>query len=228
MPAWGPEVLARHQMVGISDTLPDFYGAWEKWSADLAESHTTYPVLLLFRSPDPWYSWLVGLLAVLDGAAMHLTLAPESASSEARLCIRMGFTALQRIAISLGWRVDLDPDPEGPLQLTFEEFESAVEMLADYGFPMERSAEDAWADFRGWRVNYESIAYRLADRITAPPGPVVGTSQPTSHWTGGSPSTPTASPRRTRFDRATASGDDHRPITASGVQELAPSTIPAR
>jgi hypothetical protein len=174
VPAWGPEVLARHQLVGIIDTLPDFYADWEKWSADLAESHTTYPVLLLFRSPDPWYSWLIGLLAVLDGAAMHLALAPESASSEARLCIRMGFTALQRIAVTLGWRVDPDPDPEGPLQLTFEEFESAVGMLADYGFPMERSAKDAWSDFRGWRVNYESIAYRLADRITAPPAPWSG------------------------------------------------------
>jgi len=174
VPAWGPEVLARHQMVGIVDTLPDFYSDWEKWAADLAESHTTYPVLLLFRSPEPWYSWLVGLLAVLDGAAMHLALAPDSATSEARLCIRMGFTALQRIAVTLGWEIDPDPDPQGPLLLTFDEFESAVGMLADYGFPMERSAEEAWPDFRGWRVNYESIAYRLADRITAPPAPWSG------------------------------------------------------
>ncbi len=76
VPAWGPELLARHQLVGIIDTLPDFYSSWESWSADLAESHTTYPVMMLFRSPDPWFSWLVGLLAVLDGAAMHLALAP--------------------------------------------------------------------------------------------------------------------------------------------------------
>ena len=76
IPAWGPEVLARHQLVGIVDTLPDFYSAWEQWSAELAESHTTYPVMLLFRSPDPWFSWLVGLLAVLDGAALHLAVAP--------------------------------------------------------------------------------------------------------------------------------------------------------
>jgi hypothetical protein len=51
IPAWGPEVLARHQLVGIIDTLPNFYASWEEWSADLAESHTTYPVMLLFRSP---------------------------------------------------------------------------------------------------------------------------------------------------------------------------------
>ena len=89
VPAWGPEVLVRHQLVGITDTLPEFYAAWEAWAADLAESHTTYPVVLLFRSPEAWYSWLIGLLAVLDGAAMHLALAPRSASSQARLCLRM-------------------------------------------------------------------------------------------------------------------------------------------
>jgi len=120
VPAWGPEVLARHQLVGIIDTLPDFYASWEEWSADLAESHTTYPVMLLFRSPEPWYSWLVGLIAVLDGAAMHLAVAPSTASSQSRLCLRMGFTALNRIAAMLGWEVDPDPNPEGPIDLTFE------------------------------------------------------------------------------------------------------------
>jgi hypothetical protein len=173
-PAWGPELLARHQLVGITDTLPDLYATWEEWAADVAESHTTYPILLLFRSPEPWFSWLLGLLAVLDGAAMHLALAPSTASSKARLCLRMGFTLLQRIAVTLGWTVDPDPSPEGPIQLTYEEFASAVQMLERVGFDTERTAEEAWPDFRGWRVNYESIAYRLADRLTAPPTPWSG------------------------------------------------------
>ncbi len=174
VPAWGPELLARHQMVGITDTLPGLYAAWEEWAADVAESHTTYPVLLLFRSPEPWYSWLLGLIAVLDAAAMHLALAPSQASSQARLCLRMGFTLLNRIATTLRWEVDPDPDPEGPIQLTFAEFERAVAMLNSVGFATERSAEEAWADFRGWRVNYETVAYRLADRLTVPPAPWSG------------------------------------------------------
>jgi hypothetical protein len=175
VPAWGPELLARHQLVGIMDTLPDLYAGWEVWAADVAESHTTYPVLLLFRSPEPWYSWLLGLIAVLDAAAMHLALAPSQASSRARLCLRMGFTLLNRIATTLGWEVDPDPNPEGPIDLTFEEFERAVAMLVSVGFATERSAEEAWVDFRGWRVNYETVAYRLADRLTVPPAPWSGT-----------------------------------------------------
>ncbi|HVB50469.1 MAG TPA: hypothetical protein VND89_01815 [Acidimicrobiales bacterium] len=174
VPAWAPEILMRHQIVGITDTLPDFYATWEAWSAELAESHTTYPVLLLFRSPEPWYSWLVGLLSVLDAAALHLTLSPARASSNARLCLRMGFTALNRIAVTLGWDVESDPDPASPIQLTYAEFEEAVTMMRETGFEMERSAEEAWPDFVGWRVNYEKVAYRLAARIVAPPAPWSG------------------------------------------------------
>ena len=29
------EILMRHQIVGIPDTLPDFYASWEAWSAGM-------------------------------------------------------------------------------------------------------------------------------------------------------------------------------------------------
>jgi hypothetical protein len=174
-PAWGPELLARHQLVGINDALPQLYAEWEQWSAEVTESHTTYPVLLLFRSPEPWLNWIVGLLAVLDAGAMQLALNPTTAPSQTRLCLRMGFTLFNRLAGSLGFPVDPDPDPDGGITLQYEEFASAVDNLAGYGFPMERSAEEAWPHFRGWRINYESSAYRLADAFTAPPAPWSGT-----------------------------------------------------
>ena len=174
VPAWGPELLARHQLVDIIDTLPDLYSEWEEWAAAVAESHTTYPVLLLFRSPEPWLSWVLALLAVLDGAAMHLALAPATASSNARLCLRMGFTALDRIGTMLGYELDPDPLPEAPIDLSYGEFAEAVGMLNEIGFPIERTAEEAWPDFHGWRVNYEAVAYRLADRLIAPPAPWSG------------------------------------------------------
>jgi hypothetical protein len=213
LPAWGPEVLARHQLVGIIDALPAFYADWERWAADLAESHTTYPVLLLFRSPEPWYSWVVGLLAVLDGAAMHLSLSPDASSSQARLCLRMGFTAFNRLAKTLGWPVDPDPNPEGPIALTFEEFEAAVQMLAEVGLPMERTAEEAWPDFRGWRVNYETTAYRLADRVVAPPAPWSG---PRNHLHTG-PVAPRRPPQRSPGGKTFVA---HRPeVTTAPVRK---------
>src|SRR4051812_42315634 len=173
-PSWGPEILIRHQLVGIVDSLPDFYGQWEQWAADFSESHTTYPVLILFRSPDPWSSWSVALLAVLDAAAMHLALNPTGAPSQARLSLRMGYTALRRISDGLGWEYEADPLPDDPLQLDAEDFAAAVTLLQEVGFETERDAEAAWPHFRGWRVNYEDLAYRWADRVLAPPAPWSG------------------------------------------------------
>ena len=173
-PSWGPEILIRHQLVGITDALPDFYASWEQWAAEFSESHSSYPVLLLFRSPDPWSSWVLALLSVLDAAAMQLALNPTTTPSQARLCLRMGYTALRRISESLGWDFDADPLPDGPLQLTVEEFASAVALLRESGYVTEREVEQAWPHFRGWRVNYEDLSYRWADRILAPPGPWSG------------------------------------------------------
>ncbi len=180
-PAWGPEILARHQLVHIVDNLPDFYREWERWAADVAESHANYPILTSFRSPHPLRSWAVGLLAVLDSAALYHSLSPSSAPSEARLCIRMGFTCLRDIATAIGIAFDPDPFPDDPIQLTFEEFKEGIVRLEQAGFPMERTPDEAWPHFRGWRVNYETVAYALADRLVAAPGPWSG---PRQHLAG--------------------------------------------
>jgi hypothetical protein len=173
-PSWGPEILIRHQLVGILDSLPDFYGQWEQWAAEFSESHSNYPVLLLFRSPEPWSSWVIALLSVLDAAAMQLALNPTTAPSQARLSLRMGYTALRRISDSIGWRYDRDPMPDAPIQLTYDEFAAAVATLREVGFEIERDTEAAWPHFRGWRVNYENLAYRWANRVLAPPAPWSG------------------------------------------------------
>ncbi|MFN2390261.1 MAG: hypothetical protein ABR575_11760 [Actinomycetota bacterium] len=180
-PPWGPEVLARHHLVNILDNLPAFYADWEHWAADVAESHSNYPILLWFRSPHPLRSWVVGLLAVLDSAALYHALCPTTAPSEARLCLRMGFTCLRDIATAIGLPFDHDPFPDDPIELTHEDFLTGMERLTGIGFPLERSAEEAWPHFKGWRVNYESLAYALADATSAAPGPWSG---PRTHLEG--------------------------------------------
>jgi hypothetical protein len=174
-PAWGPEILWRHQRVGILDSLPDLFEDWEKWCADVAESHSSYPVLLFFRSPDPLRSWLTGLLAVLDAAALYNALCPMTAPSQLRLCIRMGFVSLRTLADALGVPFDPDPRPDGDIELTYDEYLRGVQRLVEIEFPMERSPEEAWPHFKGWRVNYEEVALGLADRVAATPGPWAGT-----------------------------------------------------
>ena len=173
-PAWGPELVARHHLVGIQENLAALYADWERWAADVAESHTSYPILMYLRSPRATNSWVTGLLAVLDSAALALAVNPTTTPVEARLCLRMGFTCLRDIARVIRIPFDPDPLPDAPIELTYEEFAAAIDRLARAGVPMDRGPAEAWPDFRGWRVNYESIAYAVADLVYAPNAPWSG------------------------------------------------------
>jgi hypothetical protein len=95
-PAWGVELLAREHLIGGLDSLGPFFTDWERWAADLTESHVNYPWLLSFRSPYPLRSWVVSHLAVLDAAALYLALVPSQAPPAARHCLRTGFLGCGR------------------------------------------------------------------------------------------------------------------------------------
>lgn len=191
VPAWGPEILMRHvQLKGLITQLPALYQGWERWAAQIAESHTSYPVLIHFRSPRANRNWLIALLAIMDAAALELALNPvdlQKQSAEAarmdpatmratsmRMTLRAGFSCLREIAEVEGIPYDSDPDPDSELQLTFAEFGEGLDLLRYAGYPMKRDPEDAWAHFRGWRVNYEPLAYTLAYRIDAVAAPWSG------------------------------------------------------
>jgi hypothetical protein len=168
-PAWGPELLARTKFTIVEEDLPEFYRQWERWAADVAESHSSYPILLRFRSPHPEASWLVSVLAVMDSAALYSALAPSTVPIQARLSLAMGFRCLQQLATAVGIPFDPDPRPDSGIALTRQEFDEGIARLESVGFEMERTPDEAWPHFQGWRVNYESIAYRLAWATDAVP-----------------------------------------------------------
>jgi hypothetical protein len=174
-PSWGPELLARTQYAlgsGTSalGTLPELYNQWERWAADVTESHVTYPPLVWFRSPSHEASWVTALLAVLDSAALYLSLCPQKAPAvPARLCLRSGLLCVGEVARSMGIKVPAEPGPDAVISLTYAEFLDAVTRLREVGFPIEREPEAAWPHFVGWRVNYEQAAYSIAATIDAVP-----------------------------------------------------------
>src|ERR1700722_9472363 len=137
VPSWGPELLARtHYALGTGvstlDTLPGLYAQWERWAADVTESHTTYIPLVRFRSPRPLSSWVTALLAVLDSAALYLALSPGSAPVvPARLCLRSGFVCFREVARALGFKVPEEPEPGGRISLRYQEFLDAIERLRE-------------------------------------------------------------------------------------------------
>jgi len=174
-PPWGPELLARQALIGDVAYLPKVYERWTEWAADIAESHTNYRTLVFFRSPDPQTSWLLGLLAVLDAAALHLALNPGTAPAEARPLLRVGYITMRKLARNLGILVNDDPHPDDPIALTREEFGSAVDRMRRAGWVFERDPDEAWPHFHGWRVNYEAAAYAMARFLDLPPAVWSGT-----------------------------------------------------
>ena len=173
-PAWGPEILARYAQVDLMDSLLELFENWERWSADVAESHTTYAVLIHFRAARASRNWLVALIAVMDAAALHLAFNPSRPQTQVRLALRAGFVCLRDLADVRGIRYNPDPMPDDPLELDYGAFLQGVARMVEQGFPMERSPEEAWPHFRGWRVNYETLGYRLAYDIDAVPAPWSG------------------------------------------------------
>jgi hypothetical protein len=170
-PAWGPEILSRAVRFQNLDELPELYATWEQWAAAVSESHTGYPSLMWFRSPEPTRSWLLSLVAVLDAAALHHAVAPASSPRQARLCLRMGINCLRSLADVLHIAYQADPLPTDPIRLTEEEFGDGFDLLESVGFPLETSRHEAWRHFRGWRVNYENIVDELTRILLPPPAP---------------------------------------------------------
>jgi hypothetical protein len=175
VPSWGPELLARtHYALGsgssTADTLPALYEQWERFAADIAESHTTYLPLVRFRSPRPLSSWVIALLSVLDSAALYLVLSPGAVPTvPARLCLRSGFQCYAEIARAMNLNVPDPPDPAVGIMLRYEEFLDGVATMRKVDFPIERDPAQAWPEFVGWRVNYEAAAYAIAEAIDAVP-----------------------------------------------------------
>jgi len=210
-PSWGPELLARTYYAlgsGVStiDTLPDLFESWERWAADVGESHTTYLPLVRFRSPRPLSSWVTSLLAVLDSAALILSLSPQLAPVvPARLCLRSGFLCFREIARAMGYDIPEEPDPSQGISISYEDFLDAVARMQQVDFPIERDPAEAWPDFVGWRVNYEAAAYAIARDLDAVPGLWSG---PRRHMC---PAIPPIRPPSGRLATPAMRGNNHSP-----------------
>jgi hypothetical protein len=110
------------------------------------------------------------LLAVLDSAALFLSLSPKAAPTvPARLCLRAGFLCFNQVAQAMGIQVPDEPDPRREISLSYQDFLGAIDRMREVDFPIERDPAEAWEDFAGWRVNYEQAAYAIAADLHAVP-----------------------------------------------------------
>lgn len=165
-PPSGVAMIERFHVMRSLDELGQVWERWEEWFVELEETHTSLPSLVFFRSPQPDHSWVTASGAVLDGASIFVS--SVRVDPRAELCIRAGYLSLQRIADFFGIPHEKDPKGDEPISVARDEFDAALDQLAAAGVPLVEDREQAWRDFRGWRVNYDTVLVTLASVVMAP------------------------------------------------------------
>jgi hypothetical protein len=82
-PPTAEELLRRHSSdpTAFEHLLAD----WERWAAELMESHLSYPVLAYYRSQHANQSWLAALSTMLDSSAFAIASFDGPVNRQARL-----------------------------------------------------------------------------------------------------------------------------------------------
>jgi len=84
-PPTAAEMLRRHSHDHGLEALQELLRDWEGWSAELLESHLSYPVLAYFRSQHDNQSWLGALTTILDTCALILAGIEGACARQAEL-----------------------------------------------------------------------------------------------------------------------------------------------
>ena len=82
-PPTASELLRRHGRSGNVGGVVTLLEDWERWAADLMESHLSYPVLAYFRSQHEQQSWVGALTTILDTCAIVMAFEQRPAVSQA-------------------------------------------------------------------------------------------------------------------------------------------------
>jgi hypothetical protein len=177
-PPTAAQFLLRRAMPGsgIAGATP-VLAEWERWAAELLESHLSFPVLTYYRSQHDNQSWLAALTVELDTCALLLAGAAEADLYQARLTFAMA----RHAAVDLASVFRTPPRPPQPDRLPPERLGQLRADLRKQGVGLrEGAAADAkLAELRGL---YEPFVQALADHLLFALPPVVPERVPVDNW----------------------------------------------
>ena len=165
-PPSGPELLHRLGSAGVASSLPELFAEWERWVADVLETHMSYPLLALFRSPHDDTSWITSLGAVLDAATLILTSVDGEPDERAKLMYGTGVHEVEDLFYYLRLA-----EREAVIQR--DEFEDVLDDLKEDGFSV-RPVDEAFGRFTEKRAKYAPRLDAIAVLLAAPPALWIG------------------------------------------------------
>lgn len=177
-PPSATELLRRHSYEGGSTALITLLEEWERWSAELLESHISYPLLCYFRSQHTNQSWLSALTAVLDTCALLISSVKGEPPRQAQLTFIMARHAL----IDLANVFDLELQNKNIDRLSSEDFNKLQERLC--GAKLAICTDPSSIDrLHQMRLLYENHAEALSDHLCMPLPPWVNHQTRKDNWT---------------------------------------------
>ena len=153
-------LLETYAMLGLVDRLPALFLDWERWAAEVLDTHVAYPLLGYFRSSHDNLSWISALGTVLDTASLVLTTIDGPPRGEAKLFKRVGTHLVEDIynlGFSAGEQEHLDRS----------DFEAACDRLESVGYAL-RPRDEAWPAFEAARGTYALRLEALASYWATP------------------------------------------------------------
>ncbi|HTG00032.1 MAG TPA: potassium channel family protein [Nitrospirota bacterium] len=176
-PPTAAEILRRHAQGGSTEALTLLLHEWERWSAELLESHLSYPVLAYFRSQHDNQSWLAALTAIIDTSAFVIANMEGESTRQARLT----FAMLRHAIVDLALVLRTPPRHPEKDRLSPSDLEAIRAHLVSSGVTLRIGAE-ADAQLKELRGMYEPYVYALSRRLRLALPPWMLASTRTDNW----------------------------------------------
>jgi hypothetical protein len=177
-PPSAAELLRRHAQSGDNHgSLNQLLSEWEKWAAELLESHLSYPVLCYYRSQHDNQSWIASLTTILDACALILVSVDMPLHWQAQLTFAMARHAI----VDLAQIFNASPTLTGEDRMTVEDMRRLREILEAAGVPLRGDGE-ATERLGALRMMYEPYVKSLADFMLVKLPPWIPLEKRADNW----------------------------------------------
>ena len=156
-PPTAGELLRRHAYPGGREALRELLKDWERWSAELMESHLSYPVLAYFRSQHDNQSWIASLTAILDTCALMKVCIEDACEKQAQLT----YAIARHAVVDLSQVFNTPPRALPFERIPAEDWARLRDTLAQDGLILKDTG-DAREKLAQLRAQYEPYIYALA------------------------------------------------------------------
>lgn len=166
-PPSGVTLLETFGAGGVHEDLAGLFRQWQLWSAEVLDSHLSFPPLAYFRSSHDNDSWISSLGAMMDAASLVQTTIEDGPTAWAKMFRWVGGHCIEDITRYFGLA------DEHYVGVELYEFREARRRLARAGWTLRDEAE-SWAAFQGVRSEYAGRVNAMARHWASPPAQWIG------------------------------------------------------